>query len=348
MIESLRLHDFRCFQELRFQPHPGTNFIVGANAQGKTSVLEAICVGARLQSPRATTLPEVVRAGCAGSAIDLHTPERHLHLRYEPPKRKLALDSVDQSGTTEYLSAVRIAWFSNDDMEIVRGGGSRRRRYLDFVCSQIDPVYLKNLRTYERALRARNSLLKDGRPRREIDAFDPVLVASGNALTAVRGSTSEALAPIIQEAASEIGAAGETIDISYESAGELAAALERTRVDEIRLRQTLAGPHRDDVKIGLNAMAASRFASEGQQRTLALALKLAQTRLIMDRLGVLPVLLIDDVFGELDVNRRGNLLRALPGGAQCLITTTHLDWLAEELRGPVFEIHNATLTERKE
>lgn len=344
VIASLRLHDFRCFESLKFQPDPGVNFIIGANAQGKTSILEAVCVGARLQSPRASSLSEVVRTGCRGSAVDLHTSDQHLHLRYEPPKRKIALNSIEQAGTTEYLSMVRVAWFSNDDMDIVRGAGSRRRRYLDFVCSQVEPIYLKNLRSYERALRSRNALLKEGRPRREIDAFDPVLIASGNAITAARGHVCEALAPLIQAAAAEIGSSEEKIGISYESGGELAEALACSRENEIRLRQTVAGPHRDDVTLTLKTMAAAKFASEGQQRTLALALKLAQTRLIMDRLGVMPVLLVDDVFGELDVERRANLLNGLPKEAQCLITTTHLDWMADAPRGPVFRLEKAILS----
>jgi len=346
VIEALSIHDFRCFESLKFRPSSGVSFIIGANAQGKTSILEAICVGARLQSPRAIGLYEVVRIGQPGMAVDLWTAENHLHLRYEPPKRRLALNSSEQSGTAEYLTQIRIAWFSNDDIEIVRGSGSRRRRYLDFVCCQIEPIYLKYLRAYERALRARNALLKDGKPRREIEAFDPLVIENGNAITAIRGRVCSLLVPFVQIAADEIGASGELVEMSYESKGELQAALAASVADECRLRQTTVGPHRDDILLALNHKSAARFASEGQQRTLALALKLAQTRLIMDQLGVVPVLLVDDVFGELDVARRKNLLRGLPSDAQCLITTTHLDWMDDDLlQGPVFQLQQATLTE---
>lgn len=344
MIDTLRIHDFRCFESLKFSPPAGISFIVGSNAQGKTSILEAICVGARLQSPRATQLSEVVRSGCPGTAVDLWTAERHLHLRYEPPKRRIALDASDQSGTSEYLSQIRVAWFSNDDIEIVRGSGSRRRRFLDFVCSQIDPTYLKYLRAYERSLRARNALLKDGRSRREIEAFDPLLIENGNAITVARDSVCQHLAPLVQIASQEISASAESVEIHYESGGEITSALAQSRPDEMRLRQTVVGPHRDDVVVTLNQMSAARFASEGQQRTLALALKLAQTRLIMERLGVTPVLLVDDVFGELDVARRQNLLRGLPVHAQCLITTTHLDWMNDAVSGPVFLLQHGMLT----
>ncbi len=346
MLTNLRLADFRCFEQLRFEPAPGTNFLIGANAQGKTSILEAACVVARLQSPRTTALSEIVRHNRPGSAIDAHFSETHLHFRYEPPRRTLAIDSVAQTGTADYLRAARVAWFSNDDMEIIRGSASKRRRAIDFLCSQLDSVHLRHLRAYDRALRSRNSLLKDARPRREIEAFDPILAEHGDLLTAARSEAAIALAPLIAQAVHDIGGNEESVATRYLSGceGPLMQALTATRAEETRLRQTLAGPHRDDLAIELDGMEAARFASEGQQRTLAIALKLAQTRLIMARTGQTPLLLIDDVFGELDPLRRGNLLSHLPADSQRLITTTHLDWLDSSLQGAVFRLENFHLS----
>jgi DNA replication and repair protein RecF len=203
---------------------------------------------------------------------------------------------------------------------------------------------LKSLRTYERALRSRNSLLKEGRPSREVQAFDPILIAHGNALTASRAMATELLSPLIQSAVHEIGGARDTVNICYESGGELGTALTATRMEELRLRQTVVGPHRDDLTIDLNAMSAGKFASEGQQRTVALALKLAQTRLIIAQSGAIPILLIDDVFGELDIARRTNLLAGLPAHAQTLITTTHLNWLTEPMSAAIFQLSDHSLT----
>lgn len=345
MLVDLRLTDFRCFERLRFAPAPGTNFIIGANAQGKTSILEAACVVARLQSPRTPALAEIVRHGRPGAAIDAHFGETHLHYRYEPPKRALALDSVPQTGTADYLRVARVAWFSNDDMEILRGVSAKRRRYLDFLCAQLDPVYLRHLRAYDRALRSRNALLKDNRPRREIEAFDPLLVENGDALTATRAAAAHALAPLIAQAVRDIGGARESVAVRYlpGAAAPLAEALPATRAEETRLRQTVAGPHRDDLALELDEMDAARFASEGQQRTFALALKLAQTRLLMTRTDATPLLLIDDVFGELDPVRRQQLLAHLPADAQRLITTTHLDWLDPTLPRVTFRLENHAL-----
>jgi DNA replication and repair protein RecF len=207
VLTDLRLADFRCFEQLRFEPSSGTNFLIGANAQGKTSILEAACVVARLQSPRTTTLSEIVRHSRPGAAIDAHFAGAHLHFRYEPQKgsgvsaRSLALDSVPQTGAAEYLRVARVAWFSNDDMEIIRGSASKRRRALDFLCSQLDAIHLRHLRAYDRALRSRNALLKDARPRREIEAFDPVLAEHGDLLTATRSDAAAALAPVMSPAA---------------------------------------------------------------------------------------------------------------------------------------------------
>jgi DNA replication and repair protein RecF len=355
VLTDLRLADFRCFERLRFEPAPGTNFLIGANAQGKTSILEAACVVARLQSPRTSSLAEVVRHNQPGTAIDAHiatatadeqTFHTHLHFRYEPPKRSLTLDSVPQTGASEYLRVAKVAWFSNDDMEIIRGSGSKRRRALDFLGSQLDPVYLRHLRAYDRAFRSRNALLKDARPRREVEAFDPILAEHGDFLTASRCETCVALAPLIAQAVHDIGGNAENVATRYLPGceGPLLTALASTRDEESRLRQTVTGPHRDDLAIELNGMTAATFASEGQQRTLAIALKLAQTRLIMARTGQTPLLLIDDVFGELDPVRRANLLAHLPPDAQRLITTTHLDWLDSSLQGTVFHLENHSLT----
>jgi DNA replication and repair protein RecF len=364
MLTDLRLADFRCFERLRFEPAPGTNFIIGANAQGKTSILEAACVVTRLQSPRTASLAEVVRQGQPGCAIDARIASpiealksklensQHLHFRYEPQKggggsaaRSLALDSVAQGGSAEYLRVARVAWFSNDDMEIVRGSASKRRRALDFLCSQLEPLYLRHLRAYDRALRSRNALLKDGRPRREVEAFDAPLADHGDFLAAARAEACVALAPLIAQAVRDIGGREEAVGVSYlpGAEGSLAEALAATRAEEMRLRQTVAGPHRDDLALALNGMEAARFASEGQQRTLALALKLAQTRLIVARTGQMPLLLIDDVFGELDLERRRNLLAHLPADSQRLITTTHLDWLDTGQPATIFRLENHVL-----
>ena len=266
---------------------------------------------------------------------------------YSPRRKKLALDSVEQRTAAEYLKIGRAVWFSNGDIALVRGAADERRRYLDFVATQLDPVYRRHLRDYEKALRSRNRLLKMPAPRwREVAAFDEPLVAAGTALMRARNRLIALLEPHAVEAQAAIGGgAGETLAMRYQPGsgpGEFEANLTASREEDLRLRQTRVGPHRDEVVLEINSHG-SELASEGQQRTLALALRLAQARLIAAQREVLPLLLLDDIFGELDPSRRNALLAHLPAGAQQIITTTHLDWAQAEI-GRVFRLENRGLT----
>ena len=348
MLTTLKLRDFRCFAALETEFAPGANVIVGPNAQGKTSLLEAACVLLRLQSPRSATLGPLVRLGAAGFVVDGFYSGNHLQFYYSPRRKKLALDSVEQPSAAEALKIGRVVWFSNSDIVLVRGAADERRRYLDFIAMQMEPGYRRHLRDYEKALRSRNRLLKAPSPRwREIAAFDEPLLAAGNALTQARSHLVAALEPYAAEAQRAIGGAvGEKLTLRYEpGSGEgeaFAANLAACRDKDLRLRQTTVGPQRDDMGLALNDLG-PEFASEGQQRTLALALRLAQARLLAARHDSLPLLLLDDIFGELDPARRNALLLHLPAGAQQIITTTHLDWAQGEI-GRVFQLENRVLT----
>jgi len=339
-LEHITLHDFRCFSRLEFHPGQGANFLIGPNAAGKTSILEAACVLLRLQSPRSATLQEAVNHGRETFLLDGRVEGSHLQVRAGAGGRHLEIDSVVQGRSEAYLRIGRVAWFGNDDLELIRGPSSKRRRYLDFVGAQSDGRYLKSLRAYERALRSRNALLKERRPRREVAAFDGPLAAAAAVLWEVRGALAGNLAPRVAAAAAEISAHDEGAAIVFApgGSGDLLAALAASRDEEERLRQTVVGPHRDDLSITLDGREASKYASEGQQRTLALALKLAQTRLLSERPGPPPVLLIDDVFGELDRARRNRLMFALPAGGQLIVTSTTTDWLEGTREGETFHL----------
>ena len=329
MIISLRIENFRCFEQAELRPCPGFNFFVGPNAAGKTSLLEALCVLLRLQSPRTSSPGKCVRFGAPGFDLDGKLEDRRLGCRWAGGIRSLTMDSVPQSRSAQYLSVGRITWFSNSDLELIRGSGAGRRKYLDFLGSQLDPGYGASLRAYERALRSRNFLLREERPRREIDAYTPPLVEHGNRLLAVRARLFPLLAAEFAGAADEIAGRGEDASIAYvPGCGERSfdEALAASMDSEIRLRQTCVGPHRDDFDLCAAGRPSADFASEGQQRTFALALKLAQARLIARETGDAPVLLLDDIFGELDPARRNQLLAALPGQTQKFVTTTFLDW----------------------
>ena len=144
MLRDLQLRDFRCFDQLAFEPSPGLNLIVGPNAHGKTSLLEAACILLRLQSPRSSSLAAAVRFEQPGFGLDGHWNERHMRVKFTNELKAFVLDSKPQSRSTDYLAVARVSWISNDDMQLVRGSGSHRRRYLDFlgaqVCTKLPPT----------------------------------------------------------------------------------------------------------------------------------------------------------------------------------------------------------------
>ncbi len=329
MLTELKIRHFRCFE--RFEAHftPGLNLILGPNAQGKTSLLEASCVLLRLQSPRTSRLADIVQHGQRGLLVDGHYAGKHLQFYYSEHRKKLALDSVEQPTATDYLQAGRVVWFSNTDIDLIRGAGDLRRRFLDFVAVQANPDYRRALRDYTRALRSRNLLLKSPTSKwKEVCAFDAPLLQSGAQLTHARVELTTALKPLAQLAHTAISGGVEKLEAHYQpGAGpDFAASLAEARMEDTRLRLTTVGPHRDDWELTLGGRPAAG-GSEGQQRTLALALRLAAARFLEAHFGTPPLLLLDDIFGELDLVRRTALLRELSPAAQQLVTTTQLEWL---------------------
>ena len=337
MLTKLKVAQFRCFEAHEISLEPGLNLIVGPNARGKTSLLEAVCVLLRLQSPRTPRLGEIIRHGQRGLLADGFFNGAHLQFYYSSERKKLALDSVEQRTATEYLQKARVVWFSNADVQIIRDGGDTRRRFLDFIATQLAPPYRTALRDYERAVRSRNLLLKAPVPRwKEIQAFDEPLVSAGLRLIEARTTLTTALRPLAQLAHNTISGAREKLDIEYvpNPPEQFAQALAIARAEDLRLRQTTVGPHRDELVLSLAGRPAA-LGSEGQQRTLVLALRLAAARLLEAHFGAPPVLLLDDIFGELDGARRSALLEQLPKSAQQIVTTTQREWLPAEISAHV-------------
>lgn len=346
MLANLQLRNVRCFEALRVEFGPGFNFFIGENGQGKTSILEAACVLLRLQSQRSSSLAPLIRIGQNSFAIGGEFADHFLEFRYSTLRRKLTFDQVEQRSATEYLRIGRVVSLANTDIELVRGGSEFRRRFLDFLGAQIEPGYRPTLRAYERALRSRNALLKSAHPRpREVAAYDQPLLEHGGKLSGMRASLVERLTSFAAEAHQEISGSNESLSLQFAPGNEhdFAAHLARSSAQESRLRQTVVGPHRDDVALLIDEMPAAQFASEGQQRTAALALKIAQARVFATEEKTPPLLLIDDIFGELDPARRNRLLGVLPGEAQKLVTATSMSWREGEIDGPVFKLAGGEL-----
>jgi DNA replication and repair protein RecF len=274
--------------------------------------------------------------------------DHSLRFSYGRFRRRLAFDDIDQRTATDYLQLARVVSFSNTDIELIRGSSEARRRYLDFIASQIDARYRPALRAYERALRSRNALLKATPVRpQEIAAYDAPLIEHGLQLGKLRSALVERLAPLVLSAYARISSDRERVEVRFAPGNEpdFADALARTRQEQMRLRQTVVGPHRDDLDLFVDGMAAQLYGSEGQQRTLALALKLAQVSLFGET-GTDPLLLIDDIFGELDPDRRIQLFTVLPQTAQVLVTSTTPKWPEELGEHSTFRLHDRQIINR--
>ena len=325
--------DFRCFASLDLEVPVEGAILIGDNAQGKTSVLEAICTLVRLHSPRTHRMGTLGRVGSKGFGIAGDPWGSERQVRHSRDGLVLQVEGETRPSQASYLDdGGLVVWMGNEDLELVRGPGEGRRRYLDFLGAQIDPHYRRSWSRYRRALRAKNLLLKEGRPRdAEIVSYEEILVEHGTVLMEARARLVLELAPLAAAAQCEISGRDEPLTIRYlpASGPDVRESLLQAREREMRLRQAVVGPHRDELDLRLHGMPAADFASEGQQRTLALALKLAQGKLLEQRGGKPPIYLMDDIFGELDPGRRNALMNHLPPRAQKWITTTHLDWLKE-------------------
>jgi len=345
MLTRLQLRDFRCFAQAMLEVHPRLTVFTGQNAQGKTSLLEAVCVLMRLQSPRTSSRGEWLRHGAGSTMIEGDWNGHVLRHTQTASARRLAVDGAICAKQGEYLaSSALVVWMDRDDMNLVRGGAEHRRRWLDFAAAQLFPDYLPALRHYERALRARNFLLKRdvNVSWRQVEAYDALLDQYARIIRQGRAELLRRMQSwigIMQGNLSGGLETAEAIDTPGYTGDSLVEVLRSQRDTEARTRQTAAGVHRDDVTLQVAGKDASAFASEGQQRTLSLAMKLAQARVLEEGRGAAPLLLLDDIFGELDVNRRHALLQHLPPHSQKLITTTTLGWKKEEVEtGEVWHV----------
>lgn len=285
----------------------------------------------RLHSPRTHRMGVLSRMGTAGFGIAGDPWGCERQVRHSRDGLTLKADDELRSSRGSYLEdGGLVVWMGNEDLELIRGPGEGRRRYLDFIGSQIEPAYRRAWSRYRRALVAKNLLLKDGRARdAEIISYEEILAENGTLLMQTRAQLVAELSPLAAAAQHAVSGKNEPLELQYlpASGPDLRESMLQARERETRLRQAVVGPHRDELQLRLHGMPAADFASEGQQRTIALTLKLAQGELLAARGDRKPVYLLDDIFGELDPTRRNALMERLPCDAQKWITTTHLGWL---------------------
>ncbi len=336
ILRTITLQHFRNIALAELSLRGARQFFVGANGQGKTNLLEAAGFITALRSFRANESGHLIAHGQREAALacglehEKQGPARVV-VRLRAGGKEVECDGERVSRLGEYLGRFPTVVFSSQDQQLVRGAPSGRRRWLDLTLAAMDAAYLRALQNYHRALAERNALLKRGAGGAELEAFEfPMAEAAAVLVQARRVAVAEIGEQVARAYAKISGAApgaetaGFVLDGS--AAHETAAAWRETwaklRPRELAMRTTLSGPHRADVELTLDGRLARDFGSEGQQRSLVLALRLAQVEFFYARCGVQPVLLADDVLGELDAGRRERFWATLGPERQVIATGT--------------------------
>lgn len=353
-LAHLRLRDFRNYARLEADFSPGFHVLIGANAQGKTNVLEAIYLMATLRSFRGAGGAQMVRHGQRGYFVGgkvIGQGAHDLKLYWSPVERKLSLNGTTVRRLSEFLGVLRAVVFCTEDLLLVKGTARVRRRLMDLLLAHTQPAYLATLQAYTRTLRSRNVLLKQHSvDESALESFSVRLVDLGSRIVRARHELIPVFQPLASEAYRRIAGGSEVLRLDYQPSvtGDFAVALAKMRNRERQWKTTLIGPHRDDLALKLNDKPAGQFASEGQKRTLAIALKMAQAEYLTLSTGSPPVLLIDDVMGELDASRRAALLPLLDRThhthGQVFMTCTEQNWPRELARDLIFwRVNQGTL-----
>ena len=356
IVKSLELMNFRNYERLSVDFDPSTNIIYGDNAQGKTNILEAICVSGTSRSHRGSRDKDMIRFGeqeahirtiveknSSEYRIDIHLKNNH--------SKGIAINKVPIKKSSDLFGILNIIFFSPEDLAIIKNGPDKRRRFIDMELCQIDRVYLYNLTEYSKTLNQRNKLLKDIVFNKKLldtlPVWDDKLAEYGSKIIKRREEFVETIAPLVSELHRQISNDREEVELFYEknvSAEGMREALDFSYDNDIRLGSTTKGPHRDDLRFDLGGVDLRKFGSQGQQRTAALSLKLSEVTMMEKETGEKPVLLLDDVLSELDSNRQKDLLKSL-SDTQTLITCTGLDDFVKNQYqvNKVFEVKNGVI-----
>jgi DNA replication and repair protein RecF len=355
-VTLLRARGFRNLQGLEFEPGSHFNVIHGDNGAGKSNVLEAVYYLGALKSFRGAKTDDLIALESEAASLEARieagpAPQKlQIELARSRPRR-LQLDGKRPRSTSAWHQAARMVLFHPGDLVLAAGGADRRRAFLDRMLEQMDPIYGSTLATYEKALRSRNRLLKDERAdRRSVRAYDAILSKAGAIVGQARARLIEDLAPRVVRAFTEVFAGDTPLAVRYlprvePSEEMIAAALERAYEKDRARGFTADGPHGDDLDLQIHDVGARHHASQGQHRTIVLALKTAELDLLTERTGHVPILLLDDVSSELDRARNRRFFGVLSqAGGQVFLTTTHPEFILLDQDRVDFQVDGGRVT----
>jgi len=348
-VSHLELTDFRNYEHLTVEFEPGINVLVGPNGQGKTNVVEAVAYLATFSSHRVANDTALVRAGCDRAVIRSTVVQGDraigLDVQINPGRaNRLQVNRAPVRRARDALGILRVVMFAPEDLALVKGDPAARRRFLDLLLVQISPRYASVIADYDKTIKQRNSLLRSASKassaqerdtlQSTLDVWNDRLVQFGADLVAGRVGLLERIREPIRDAYVQVAAPGNEVGLVYvparmpagtgdaaQVAAALRSALEQVRSEELARGVTVVGPHRDELQIDLNDLPARGYASHGESWSLALALRLASYEVLRDDDAGEPVLILDDVFAELDAQRRAHLAQAAAAArGQVLIT----------------------------
>ncbi|MDN7228563.1 DNA replication/repair protein RecF [Planococcus liqunii] len=360
-IDRLELRDYRNYETLDLSFSPEINVFIGENAQGKTNIMESLYVLSMAKSHRTTNDKELIRWNADYGKIKGDVFRKYgklpLEITLSKKGKKAKVNHLEQRRLSDYIGQLNVVMFAPEDLNLVKGSPQIRRRFIDMEIGQISPVYLHDLLTYQKLLKQRNHILKQNYGKQAIndvmfDVYTEQFIEAAVKIIQKRYQFMELLQKWAEPIHHGISRGLEQLQICYQPISglkpewtptEMASFLEQ-KLAEVRKREierglTLVGPHRDELQFLVNGYDVQTYGSQGQQRTTALSLKLAEIELIKQEVGEAPVLLLDDVLSELDDYRQSHLLNTIHGSVQTFVTTTNVDGIQHET------IQNARLFE---
>jgi DNA replication and repair protein RecF len=365
-IKELHLENFRNYDHLDIEFDPKINLILGNNAQGKTNILESIYLSSCGKSFRTSKDNEMIGFGAnfcrvGVKALKANGKEVKIEIAISKEKKAANVDGIPVKKATDILKNIYVVAFTPEDLRIVKDEPEKRRRFLNREICQLKGSYSTYLSLYRRALHQRNTLLKENHVDQSLLAsYDEELVKYGVPLIKERTFFYEKVAKISKSIHEDITGHKESLKITYEPSIPIAGEnenqkdlffneLEMSRDNDIRIHHTTKGPHKDDIKLTIDNVDIRHYGSQGQQRTAALALKLAEVRIIKEETGESPILLLDDVMSELDSERQAYMIESF-GDVQLFVTTTDLyDQVKDSFKtGKVFNISKGVAKNKDE
>jgi DNA replication and repair protein RecF len=367
-LQQIVLRNFRNYSELSLETDHPVNVFIGQNAQGKTNLLEAIYALALTKSHRTHNDKELIGWNGSSSTVYGEVNKKYgvskLELTLAAQGKKAKVNGLEQRKLSEFIGSVNVVLFAPEDLNIVKGSPSVRRRFLDMEIGQVYPSYLHYLSQYQKILLQRNNVLKQfysgkGASTGLLEVWNEQLAQAGTKIIQRRQHFIKKLQKWAEQIHSGITAGGEALTVSYKPSFEVQSFQEETvlidqfmiklsqvKEQELRRGTTLIGPHRDDLLFHINGKEVQTYGSQGQQRTTALSLKLAEIELISEEIGEYPLLLLDDVLSELDSNRQTQLIEIFQDKVQTFITTTGMESVhMDKLHGlAVYRVNQGSVT----